>query len=690
MWPDLALSRQLDTFRWRSDINVGLIIYSRFADDGTKSSSVLPIDPPSRGNDTMDGGLLWGIVTINKPNQPHYTPSIVYLCSNNAEPEPPTKKCSDYGFLEQLEFGTSSSPQTKAWPMTSGKTATVVWTHWNQNNLDQFDWVSQLAVGAIVYSEVAPDGVIYTHMNNVALNAGTSGTVAMTVVDGQAYVPHVIYLCSNRPAFAPSRNCSDEGFDQEVTFDALSTNQVRTWVGVSYRAYLRWPTYSASILDVFRWRSDINVTRIIVSRYAPNGTKETDVRDVEPPTMGHDVLDPQDNHWWGVASVGPSGEEHYVPSMIYLCGRLPVFTPPERQCPDVGFLNTLTFGPMLQTETKPWPADAPLSATVTWPNWEAYDIFIWKSGVPVGSVIFSELSPAGVLQTHVNIIPPSQALGVGTVELSVESGVTYAPQVIYLCGGRAAYVPNITCRSLGFDLEVVFNTSVATQQRMWDWPSMDYAAFLRWTQFPVLHEFHWRSQMPVKAVIIAETPPDGGDGNVTIYRYPTPSLGDETLQVSRTPSGASYAPSYVYLCGDREVPAPPNTSCSDYGYQYQVAFGREKKHQSAEWPQSPSDRAAAVWPEWPVLDQFYWNSTTPVGALIYSELDPNGTVTTAAHMLTAADGLGVGTDYSGGKYGEITTTIDPMTGAAYTPQVIYMCSHRPVYVRARHRSSLVR
>ena len=250
-------------------------------------------------------------------------------------------------------------------------------------------------------------------------------------------------------------------------------------------------------------------------------------------------------------------------------------------------------------------------------------------------------------------------------------------------------IPNTTCEDLGFDYGLEFGSELQYQSGQWDWPSLDYAAYIAWPLFPFYEHFLWRSGLPVGMIIVSEMTSNGD--NITVFHsIAPPSLGiDGTdayngLPASRVnmtvgPAGLLNTPSVVYMCANKPVFTPPAYNCSAYGFHYQLEFGPAKANDTLPWPHN--DTASVYWPDWSdtaILTEFLWRSTAPVGALIYSELDPNGTTQTTLRLLSGNESYGIGSFEDGLEYGSVGLTYDNATASWYTPQVIYMCSHRPM------------
>ena len=668
-WPEWV---SLDRFLWRSDINVGLIINSRFADDGKKSTLPVTISPPSKGTGVSDGGLVWGEVAVNKAGQPHYTPSNVYLCSNDVELVPPARTCASHGFADFLEFGPFARTETKQWPKALSKTATVSWPNWNDNDikLDKFDWNSQLPVGAIIYSERTTSGTMQTQDIIIPLQGSSGGVINV------ANAIHVIYLCGNRLPLTPTITCADRGYAHQLEFDTLSSPQQQQWnsPNIGYTATLMWPDFGRT-LNKFLWRSDVDVGVILVSRYASsNGAKSTQTYTQNPPSKGKDEI--VNGLWWGAVVINQPNAVLYTPSIIYMCSNEAKPAPPSLDCQSLGFENGLTFTALKFTETKPWPHATSKTATVSWPGWQqsTFDQFDWSSQLPVGTLIYSEVAPDKTVYTRVNFVPFGASQS-GQVMATVEAGDTYILHTVHLCNTRSALPPDTDCSKRGFPFQVEFNTLQEEQHQPWTTPNIGYGASLLWPNYMTsLDQFYWRSDVDVGLIIYSRYADDGTKSFPALFIEP-PSTGDSIFHkgfwwggvtVNTPGQTPQYTPSIVYLCSNRAAPNPPSTNCDALGFLDELQFDSFLASETKPWPMTPAKTASVAWPNMAQnkLDQFAWSSQLPVGAVIYSEVAPDNSVHTRIVVVPLGSSDG----------GKVMATVED--GQTYTPNIIYLCSNR--------------
>ena len=523
VWP---LFPTLEMFLWRSDIPVGVIIVSEVTRGGDNSTNIMTIDPESTGHGTTIQGIGFGNVSIASDRHP----SMVYMCSNTPIYYRPNTNCTDYGYQYQLVFTPAQDTETLPWP-GGDNTATVAWPQWGRQ-IDHFIWRSTAAVGMLIYSERSPADHYSTIVMSIKweeaygkgwqYNGEEYGMIELRQVNGVPFEPQMVYLCSHRPQYLPNTTCADLGYTQQVAFDAEDDRQRRewSWPNTDFAAYLAWPLFPA--LEYFYWRSDINVSVIIVSEVTSSGN-ETTVHSLDPASLG--VGYP----WYG-DEYGKITPQRGFPSIVYMCSNVPIYTPPKYNCSEFGYLHQLAFVASQQTSTQLWE-DGPDSATVTWPQWDnQLDYFLWCSTAAVGALIFSERSPANFLFTTVRIISEGEAHGVGSsyngeeygrVELDSDGGIRFTPQVIYMCSHRPMFVPNSTCEDLGFDYGVTFGIASGYQYQHWDSPSVDYRAHLAWPLFPQYEHFLWRSGLPVGMIIVSEMTSNGD--NITVFHSISPA-----------------------------------------------------------------------------------------------------------------------------------------------------------------------
>ena len=268
-------------------------------------------------------------------------------------------------------------------------------------------------------------------------------------------------------------------------------------------------------------------------------------------------------------------------------------------------------------------------ASIVWPSASYSALVLWRSEVPVGAVILSQLSSTGDHKTITYIPPASQAHGTGSeyqgndyggLAMSLEQAPStfYAPQMALLCSRRQQETP--TCEALGYRYEISWSEPFVSPSNGTAWPGYGGAsAHLLWPAFPTLDGCLWRSDVPVQAIIYTEYDPmhpdaprttaehlqgeamhgAGIDVNGTAYGAVNMTAGNQTQFLLRS----------ISLCAN--PPAnQPNVTCAALGYAYAVAFSAAEGGQVRSWDAAGAFGAQVVWPAFPSTPSPYSGAAT--------------------------------------------------------------------------------